>query len=364
MGETGKSMLNKYRYNKTIWFGVAMAVVLFALWFAMSNFFQSSKPEMTPDDKIAKSIKEESAYKFVDKSESGILEEIKNQFPINAYKLQIAKQKNILEDEFNGSDLVERITLERELALLQVKIDNYQQYYDEKIKLLLEVFQYINKFRSDFTPNEYNSAQSALVNGDTDLANRLFANVDAKYRVTLGGDGIDLAAEAVYQQGKIAEEKIDYRKAYQYYRQAVRYDPLNTKYLIDAGKIADSIALYGKAIVFYEAALSNLRKNTGKSPHEIRQLLVNLGKAWSSKGDLEKAIDYFESALTNDIDTFGRMHLNVAEDHNNLGSAWESKGHKKKAKEHYGHAVKLYEAELGINHLTTLSARENLERVM
>ncbi|WP_455219671.1 tetratricopeptide repeat protein [Kaarinaea lacus] len=357
-------MLNRYRHNKTTWFGVATVVVLAVLWLTMNYHLQSSTSETTADDKIAKSIKEESGYKFVDTSESEILQEIKNRFPINAYELQIARQKNILENEFNRSDLVERITLERELTLLQVRIDNCQRYYDEKIMLLLEVFQSIRKFRNDFTSDEYNSAQLALINGDTELANRLLAKVDAKYRVTLGGTGIDRAAEAVYQQGKIAEENIDYRKAYQHYRQAVRYDPLNTEYLIDAGKIADSIALYGKAIVFYEAALSNLRKNKEKSPHETRQLLVKLGKTWSSKGEPEKAIEYFESALTNDIDTFGRMHLNVAEDYNHLGSAWESKGNKHQAKQHYRRAVKLYEAELGKNHLTTLSARENLERLM
>lgn len=357
-------MINKYRRNSYVWFGVAMAVVLLAVWFTMSYFFQAYTPEKTSSDKIVNHVEEESDYQYVDQSKTEILTEIKKQFSINAYKTQIEKQKAQLQEKFNNADLVERITLERELTLLQNKMENYQQFYDEKVKVLLDAFQSLDRFREDFSASEYNAAQSALLQGNTEIADWLFSKVDDKYRVTLGGDGIDRAAEAVYQQGKIAQDQMDYRKAYRYYRQAVRYDPLNIKYLVDAGKIADSIALYGNAIVYYEAALGNLIKNKGVSPDGIRQLLISLAKTWSSKGKMDKAIEYYELALANDIEVFGHIHVNVAEDHHYLGSAWQSIGNIQKANEHYRQAVNLYEAKLGKTHPTTLLAKKNLERVM
>jgi len=357
-------MFNKYLRNNYLWFGVALAAVLLVAWFATRYIFQSPSQEINTSEKIGSEIDEEGDYQYVNKSKTEQLGEIKKQFSINDYKAQIENQKEQLQDKFKNPDIIERIALERELALLQFKIENYKQFYDEKLKLLLEAFQSLEQFRDEFSPNEYNSAQAALINGDTVLADQLFAKLDAKYRVTLGGDGIDRAAEAVYQQGKIAEDQINYRKAYQYYRQAVRYDPGNIEYLVAAGKLADSIALYSKAIVYYEAALFILQKNKGVSPDDIRQLLISLGKTWGSKGEVNKSIDYYEQALANDINAFGRIHLNVAEDYNYLGSAWESKGNKQKANEHYHHAVKLFEAELGKTHPITLSATDSLERVM
>lgn len=334
------------------------------VWFGMSYYFQSSMQKAASVSNIVNSVDEEIDYKYAAISKTELLNKINKQFSVDAYKAQIERHKNLVRGEYNNADLVERITLERELTLLQIRIENNQQFYNAKVNVLLEAFQALAKFRSEFSANEYNSAQSALLQGDTELADRLFSKVDEKYRVTLGGDGIDRAAEAVHQKGKIAEDQIDYRKAYQYYRQAVRYDPLNIKYLVDAAKIADSIALYSKAIIFYEAALGILQSNKGASADEIRQFLINLGKTWSSKGELDKALEYYELALANDIDTFGRIHLNVAEDHNYLGSAWESKGNTQKAKQHFHNAVKLYEITLGKTHQSTLSARENLARVM
>lgn len=225
-----------------------------------------------------------------------LLGKVKAAFPISAYKKKLEKKKEILQAKFKNPDIVERIALERELALLQIKLDNYRQYYDETVKLLIEVFLALEHFQNDFSPDEYGSAQTALINGETELANQLLTNIDAKYRVTLGGDGIDRAASAVYIQGNIAEDQLDFQKAYRHYRKAVRYDPGNVRYLTAAGKIADSIALYGNAIVFYEAALAIQKKNKEIPRDEIRQLLIKLGKVWESKGDEQKANEYNQQA--------------------------------------------------------------------
>lgn len=225
-----------------------------------------------------------------------LLAKLKRQFPVSAYRKKLEKKKDTLQVKYKKPDIIERIALERELALLQIKLDNYHQHYDEKVKLLIEVFLSLDYFRSDFSAIEYDSAHRALFSGNTEFANQLLAKVDAKYRITLGGDGIDRAASAVYLQGKLAEDQLEFRKAYRHYRKAVRYDPGNIRYLTAAGKIADSIALYGNAIVFYEAALAIQRKNQENSPDEIRQLLIKLGKVWESKGNKQKAEDYFQQA--------------------------------------------------------------------
>ena len=312
----------KFYRSRLVWFGVAMAAVMIAVGFAMSDYFQSSISGRTSSDKKVKLVKADVDYQYIDTSRATLWDAINERFPISAYRVQLENIKSLTQNKIKNTDLVERITLERELILLENKSENLDQSYEEKVKLLVEVLQYLDKIKVEFTPVEYNSAQSALVHGQTELADILFSKVDAKYRVALGGPGLVLAANAVYLQGRIAEDMIDFPEAYQYYRQAVRHSPENIRYLLAAGNIADNIALYSKAVAYYEAALHNLRGQQGESSDEIRQLLIKLGKVYESKAD------------------------------------------NKKAREYYQQAVKFFETELGKTHPATISAKDNLDRVM
>ena len=162
--------------------------------------------------------------------------------------------------------------------------------------MLTGTFQFIRENHSDFAVTEYNSSQASLLKGNYEPATKLLSRIHEKYRVTLGGESLDRAAAAVFLQGRIAESKTVYRDAYRYFRLAAKYDPENVTYLLAAGGLADKIALYRNAIIYYEAALYNLKQKSDSSPQQIRQLLHKLGKVWESRADLEKAQQYFQQA--------------------------------------------------------------------
>ena len=295
-------MVAKSIYRYVLVLGVLMASVLFGAWYFkilnnVSTFFQAHTQTQTQTKRADAPMvvtKDEAVHSYVDKTKEQLVLEIQNSYSINDYKKNIENLKTLIQELLGSVDLVERVALERELSFLQVKLDNAAQSYDEKIQILLEVALFLESVKKEFTSKEYNSSITEIIKGDTASANKLLSKVDTKYRVTLGGDGFDLAARAVYLQGKIAESQIDYRRAFHYYRQAVKYDPENIAYLRAAGKIADNIALYSKAVMYFEAALYNSREQDSERSERYQQLLTSLGKVWESKGDAKKAKSFFD----------------------------------------------------------------------
>lgn len=291
-------MVDKSIYRYVLVPGILLASMFFGAWYFKIQNNESSLPQTKPQTKNGDAptsvTKDEAVHSYVDKTKEQLVLEIQNSYSINDYKKNIENLKTLIQELLGSVDLVERVALERELSFLQVKLDNAAQSYDEKIQILLEVALFLESVKKEFTSKEYNSSITEIIKGDTASANKLLSKVDTKYRVTLGGDGFDLAARAVYLQGKIAESQIDYRRAFHYYRQAVKYDPENIAYLSSAGKIADNIALYSKAVMYFEAALYNSREQDGESSERYQQLLISLGKVWESKGDAKKAKAYLE----------------------------------------------------------------------
>lgn len=349
------------KHNIYAWFGVATTLMAGTTLVAYLYFQQSSSPNTETNPQIAQITDEVGDDKLAGLQMSEIIDEITAQFPIITYKSQLVEQQQRLQTKFKSSDLVERIALNIELKLLKIKIDNDEQLYSEKILLLFEAYQSLKNLKDAFSSQDYLSAQAALIKGNTSIADELFSQIESKGRNARERNEINRAAEAAYQRGKIAEEQIDNRKAYRHYRQAVIFSPNNVRYLLEAGQVANNIALYNNAINFYEAALHIQLKEKGKSSNEFRQIWTNLGSAWNSKGNADKAIEYFELALVSDLEKFGKQHHIVAEDKNNLGWAWETKGRLKKAIRYYQQALKINNTALGLAHPVTLQVKENLE---
>jgi tetratricopeptide (TPR) repeat protein len=349
--------------DSNTWISIVLTAIAGSVWIVNSYFDESPSSESTATTQTVKFSERRFINELGKRQKAEILEEIRNQYSIDTYRTQLLGQEQRLRTKFTNADLVERVALERELTLQRIKIDSYERSYNEKINLLFEAYQALKNLKGEFSTQNYYVAQMALVKGNTLFAYKLFTQVEHNGRDAKDREVINRAAEAAYLRGNIAKDELNYRKAYRHYRRAVMLNPYNVRYLLEAGKIADSIALYSNAVNYYEAALHIENTQNKKPPRQLRQLWINLGHAWNSKGDSDKAIEYFELALASDIETFGPNHLNVAEVKNNLGLAWENKGNLEKATEYYGQALKLYETKLGLTHPSTLQVKENLDVV-
>jgi tetratricopeptide (TPR) repeat protein len=97
-------------------------------------------------------------------------------------------------------------------------------------------------------PGPLEQAQLALQKGETSDAESLIR------KVLSGGE--EKAAEAAYQLGQLAEARVDYRSAYQYYKQAAELQADNPLYLNAAGMIDHTVGRYTEAEPLYQRAFT------------------------------------------------------------------------------------------------------------
>ena len=166
----------------------------------------------------------------------------------------------------------ERIqTLETQLNAIDQKLSNPEQDLEDHKELLEGTEQALER-QPGLMPEELEQARTALNKGNTDKAEELFEKV-----LEMEEKSIERAAEASFQLGLLARDRVDYEKAWQALTRAAELAPDNPPYLNNAGLMADILGRY------------------------------------------DIAIDYFEKALASDLKTFGPEHPNVATYWNNLG---------------------------------------------
>ncbi len=87
----------------------------------------------------------------------------------------------------------------------------------------------------------------------------------------------------------------------------------------------------------------------------------NLGSAYYSLGEYGKAIEYYDRALSIDRKNFGENHPKVAIRYNNLGAAYDSLGDHSKAIECFDRALAIFIQFLGHEHPNTKKVQRHLE---
>lgn len=128
-----------------------------------------------------------------------------------------------------------------------------------------------------------------------------------------------LNAGDVYQQTK------EYDQAMEWYKRALKIDPVNAKTNLAMGVLWMRLGEYDKAKDYFVKCLDRQPKNA--------QALNNLGLCYEARGDLATALNYFLKAVSS--------KPNSAQAHNNLGMVYGKQGENEKAKEEFELSLKL-----------------------
>ena len=117
------------------------------------------------------------------------------------------------------------------------------------------------------------AAQQALYEGDTKLADQLFAEIEESE-----AEAIQRAAEAAFQRGKIAEDEVLWADAAEHYARAATLAPDYSK-LLKAGFFAWRAGDYSGALQFEKQAVEASAEQFGKTSSQhataIKQLCRN-----------------------------------------------------------------------------------------
>ncbi len=271
------------------------------------------------------------------------------------YKADLKEQEQRIRAELSQVNAKERINLNKQLIDLQQKLLDAKTKYQQRTDFFNERFVALEKLQGKFPDELLQTAKQALEQDNEQLAKQLFQQV-----ANSGSETIKFTAEAEYQLGMIADEKIDYSKAYKHFVRAAQLQPENGNFLNRVGRLAEKLAKYHEAIDYFDKALAvDLKVYGPEHPNSARDW-NNLGAAWNALGEYQKAIDYYEKALAVRLMVFGPEHPDTATSWNDLGLAWGSLGEYKKSINFHDKTLKVYLKIYGFEHPWTATSWNNL----
>src|SRR5215831_6306633 len=148
----------------------------------------------------------------------------------------------------------EKRALEAESKGVADRLTNLQASYDGLVQKLAEANAALEAFAPLISTEAFAQAQAMLSRGDVAGAERKFVEIaDTVRKIREQADVVE--ARAIFEAGKLAEERIDWRAANAHYARAARLQPSNWEYAQSAGKLARMMGDYTAAATFNEETL-------------------------------------------------------------------------------------------------------------
>jgi hypothetical protein len=123
----------------------------------------------------------------------------------------------------------EKRALEAESKGVADRLTNLQASYDGLVQKLAEANAALEAFAPLISKDAFAQAQAMLSNGDVLGAERKFVEIaDTVRKIKEQADVVE--ARAIFEAGKLAEERIDWRAANAHYARAAKLQPSNWQY--------------------------------------------------------------------------------------------------------------------------------------
>jgi tetratricopeptide (TPR) repeat protein len=234
---------------------------------------------------------------------------------------------------------------------IERKLANLEESYQEKLRLLEESKEKLQQLAGSLPKQQLAEAEKRLAQGDTELAEQLFDRVAEETGQT--------AAAALLQSGRLAQDRLDYRKAMRNYAAAVALAPDNRDYLLSAGQMAYTMGEYQRAEEWLEHLLA-IREQEGKENTELASALNDLALVYADQSRYEEAEPLYRRSLEIKEKTLGKDHPSVATTLNNLAGLYRQQGRYEEAEPLYKRSLEIWEQSLGKEHPYVAAALNNL----
>src|SRR5215471_10326689 len=234
----------------------------------------------------------------------------------------------------------EKRALEAESKGVTDRLTNLQASYDGLGQKLAEANAALEAFAPLISKDAFKQAQAMLSRGDVLGAERKFVEIaDTVRKIREQADVVE--ARAIFEAGKLAEERIDWRAANGHYARAARLQPNNWQYAQRAGILAHNMGDYATAASFNEATLSLVTSAFGPDDPETATALNNLAVTYQSLARHMEAEPLFRRAIEIDERVLGKDHPDVATRYNNLARLLKEQGKYDQAEPLYRRAIEI-----------------------
>src|SRR5262245_53842412 len=243
----------------------------------------------------------------------------------------------------------EKRKLEAESKGVSDRLTNLQASYDGLVQKLAEANAALEAFAPLISTEAFAQAQAMLSRGDVLGAERKFVEIaDTVREIKEKADVVE--ASAIFEAGKLAEERIDWRAANAHYARASRLQPSNWQYAQRAGELARGMGDYAAAASFDEATLSLVTSAFGPDARQAATALNNLAITYHSLARYVDAEPLFRRAIEINEKVLGKDHPSVATNYNNLALLLKVQGKYDHAEPLYRRAIEIDEKVLGKDH--------------
>jgi len=257
----------------------------------------------------------------------------------------------------------EKRKLEAESKGVSDRLTNLQASFDGLVQKLAEANAVMEAFAPLISTEAFAQAQAMLSRGDILGAERRFVEIaDTVRKIKEKADVVE--ARAIFEAGKLAEERIDWRAAYAYYARAARLQPSNWEYAQRAGELAHSMGDYATAASFQEATLSLATSEFGSDAKETATALNDLALTYKSLARYMEAEPLFRRAIEINEKVLGKDHPDVANGYNNLAFLLQDQGKYDQAEPLYRRSIEINEKVLGKDHPRVAAVYNNLAELL
>ncbi|MDP8034140.1 tetratricopeptide repeat protein [Pasteurella atlantica] len=165
-------------------------------------------------------------------------------------------------------------------------------------------------------------------------------------------------APAAYESGRLAENRVDYRKAMKAFTKAVILDENNPDYLLKAAQMATKVGDFDQAKQWFEKLIELTQHDTNSLDYANAQ--GGLAGVFYEQGKYDKAEPLYNRALVIREKALGENHPDVATTLNNLAALYYAQGEYAKAEPLYNRVLVIREKALGENHPDVATTLNNL----
>lgn len=188
------------------------------------------------------------------------------------------------------SDDALRSMLSKEMQRLQAKLLDVESTHTARRAVLQQLDSVLAGLQGAVPAASIDTARRALADNDTRPAAALLGQV---------AEGADAAraAQAAFQLGELAYDRVDYQQAQLHYAKAARLRPDDPRLLNMAGRIAHELGRNAEAGGLLTRALEIRRRSLPADHPELAESLNNLALLHKDSGDFAEAEQLYNEAL-------------------------------------------------------------------
>lgn len=168
----------------------------------------------------------------------------------------------------------------------------------------------LQKLRDQVPAEAFNEAQAALLKANSKLADNLYVKIENK--------GLDAAAKAVFQRGRIAYEEIRWIDAINHFRKAHDLAPNNINYITWLALLNEKTGAYMQARDLLKALIITLEESTNYSCDDLANVKNSLARIYDLSDQPARAEELFLDAIKLLIQMNGTDSIKLTITYNNL----------------------------------------------